>query len=415
MKRFVLVLCLAALLGIGIPARAQAPSSYTLAQAVAVALERSPQVQAAQSALRAAQAQLAAARATLLPSAGLSASANLDRLGSSAQVSVGVTYLLYDGGLRQAQIRQLEARLAAARENLAAVRAQVAQQVAQAFMAQVSADQVVALREQLVAQARTQLQAAQARVRAGTAPQADVTSAEAQLASAEVALLEAQANAQLSREQLVTLLGLDPGTPVAAIPPGAPPTFLVSETEARQRALGRPEVRRAEAEVLAAEAALAMAMIQGGITVTLDGRYVLVTVGGPGAGTWSVGAGVSVPLYDGGQRAAQVEVARANLDSARAALVQARLEAQRDAVQARLEWLSAAARETTAQRAVAAAQEALRVAEGRYAAGVGTILEVAQARAQLASAQESLLQATAARWTSLVALRRALGMSVLPE
>jgi outer membrane protein len=414
MRAFIFALCAWVALTGAVSARAQVPS-YTLAQAVAVALEHSPQVQAAQSALQAAQAQLAAAQAALLPSAGLSASAGWDRLGSSAQVSVGVTYLLYDGGLRQAQIRQLEARLEAARENLAAVRAQVAQQVAQAFMAQVSADQVVALREQAVVQARTQLQAAQARVRAGTAPQADVTSAEAQLASAEVALLEAQANAQLSRAQLATLLGLDPGTPVAATPPGAPPAFQVGEAEARERALGRPEVRRAEAEVLAAEAALAAAMIQGGITVTLDGRYVLVTVGGPGAGTWSVGAGVSVPLYDGGQRAAQVEAARANLESARAALAQARLEAQRDAVQARLGWISAAAREAAAQRAVAAAQEALRVAEGRYAAGIGTILEVAQARAQLASAQESLVQAAASRWTSLVALRRALGMSVLPE
>ncbi len=372
-------------------------------------------MEAAQRALQAARAQLAAAQATLLPSAGLSASAHLDRLGSSVQVSVGVSYLLYDGGLRQAQIRQLEARLAAARENLAAVRAQVAQQVVQAFMAQVSADQVVALREQVVAQARTQLWAAQARVQAGTAPQADVTSAEAQLASAEVALLEAQADAQVRRAQLAALLGLDPGTPVAATPPGPPPSFQVSEAEARERALSRPEVRRAEAEVLAAEAALAAAMIQGGVTVTLDGRYVLVTVGGPGAGTWSVDAGVSVPLYDGGQRAAQIEAARANLESARAALVQARLEAQRDAVQARLTMTSAAAREAAAQRAVAAAQQALRVAEGRYAAGVGTILEVGQARAQLASAQESLVQAATSRWISLVALRRALGMSVLPE
>ncbi|MCS7171853.1 MAG: TolC family protein [Armatimonadetes bacterium] len=397
------------------PIGAQVPASYTLAQAVALAQEQSPQVRAAREALRAAEAQLAAARAALQPSVGVGISGGLGPSGASAQVNLGVSYLVYDGGVRQAQLRQLEARVQSARENLAAVQAQVALSAVQAYMNAVLADQVVALREQVVAQARTQLQGAQARVRAGTAPQADVVSAQAQLASAEVALLEAQANAQTSRAQLASLLGLDPAAAITVVAPGVPPGFELSEPEVRARALQRPEVRRAQTEVAAAEAALAAAQLQGGVTVSLDGRYVPLTVGTPtGSGTWSIGASVSVPLYDGGQRSAQVEAARANLEAARATLEQARLEAQREAVQAWLSWQSALARETAARRAVEAAQEALRVAEGRYAAGVGSILEVAQARTQLASVQESLAQATATRWTALAALRRAVGMSVLP-
>ncbi len=398
-----------------LPLRAQPPTSYTLAQAVALAQEQSPQVRAAREALRAAEAQLLAARAALQPSVGVSVSGGLGPSGGSAQVNLGVSYLLYDGGLRQAQLRQLEARVQSARENLAAVQAQVALSAVQAYLNAVLADQVVALREQVVAQARTLLAGAQARVRAGTAPQADVVSAQAQLASAEVALVEAQANAQASRAQLASLLGLDPATPITVVPPPAPPAFALAEQEVRQRALQRPEVRKAQADVLAAEAALAVAQLQGGVTVSLDGRYGLLAVGTPtGGGTWSIGASVSIPVYDGGQRSAQVEVARANLEAARAALEQARLEAQREAVQAWLAWQSALAREAAARRAQEAAQEALRVAEGRYAAGVGSILEVAQARTQLASVQESLAQANATRWTALAALRRAVGMSVLP-
>jgi outer membrane protein TolC len=411
--RFGMVLTL--LLALTCPLRAQAPASYTLDQAVALAQEQSPQVRAAREALRAAEAQLAAARAALQPSVGVSVLGNLGPSGGTAQVNLGVSYLLYDGGLRQAQIRQLEARVQSARENLAALQAQVALGAVQAYMNAVLADQVVVLRQQVVAQARTQLEGAQARVRAGTAPQADVVSAQAQLASAEVSLLEAQANAQTSRAQLASLLGLDPAAPIAVAAPGVPPAFELSKEEVRSRALQRPEVRRAQAEVAAAEAALVVAQLQGGTTVSLDGRYGLVTVGTPGgAGTWSIGASVSVPLYDGGQRLAAVEAARANLEAARATLEQARLEAQREAVQAWLAWQSALAREAAARRAQEAAQEALRVAEGRYAAGVGSILEVAQARAQLASVQESLAQAQATRWTALAALRRAVGLRVLP-
>jgi outer membrane protein TolC len=46
---------------------------------------------------------------------------------------------------------------------------------------------------------------------------------------------------------------------------------------------------------------------------------------------------------------------------------------------------------------------------------VGSILEVATAQAQFASAQEGFLQAQAARWTSLAALRRSVGLPVLAE
>ncbi|MDR5709259.1 MAG: TolC family protein, partial [Armatimonadota bacterium] len=140
-----------------LPLQAQAPGSYTLAQVVALVQEQSPQVRAAREALRAAEAQLAAARAALQPSVGVGVSGGLGPSGGSAQVNLGVSYLVYDGGLRQAQIRQLEARVHGARENLAAVQAQVALSAVQAYMNAVLADQVVALREQVVAQARTQL------------------------------------------------------------------------------------------------------------------------------------------------------------------------------------------------------------------------------------------------------------------
>lgn len=394
---------------------AQTPQGLSLPQAVALALERSPQVRAARSAAQASAAQLAAARAAFWPSVNLGASSSLSGTGMGYQVSAGVTYLLYDGGVREAQVRQLEAQARAAQQQVLAVEAQVALAAVQAFMNTVRSEQVIALRQQVVEQARLQVEGAQARVRAGTAARADVVAAEAQLAAAEVQLLEAQAEFASNREALRALLGMEITAPLTLTAPGTPPPFELPEQEVVQRALTRPEVRRAEADVAAAEAALAVAMFQGGVTVTLDGRYVLVGTGVTPPGTWSVGASLSLPLVDGGQRHARVEAARANLEAARASLEQTRLEARRDAVQARLAYLSAAAREQGARRAAEAAAEALRVARGRYQAGVGSVLEVATAQTQFATVQESLLQAQAARWTSLATLRRAVGMPVLTE
>jgi outer membrane protein TolC len=45
---------------------------------------------------------------------------------------------------------------------------------------------------------------------------------------------------------------------------------------------------------------------------------------------------------------------------------------------------------------------------------VGTVVEVETARTELVSAEVSLRQAQSDQWTTLVALRRALGLSVVP-
>ena len=67
-----------------------------------------------------------------------------------------------------------------------------------------------------------------------------------------------------------------------------------------------------------------------------------------------------------------------------------------------------------ARRSALAAREAFNVAQGRYAAGVGTIVEVTTARTELAAAEVALVQAAADRWTTTVGLRRAVAMAVLP-
>lgn len=72
------------------------------------------------------------------------------------------------------------------------------------------------------------------------------------------------------------------------------------------------------------------------------------------------------------------------------------------------------ARAAAAERAAAAAREAFRAAEGRYTAGVGTVVEVETARTELVTAEVSLRPAQSDQWTTLVTLRRALGLPVIP-
>ena len=412
--------CVLLMLQAASPAQGQ-QAVAALADAVAFALEHNPQVAASRAVVRAAEAQVQAVRAGLAPTVSLSAGGSLgNSTGSSTtsgQVSAGVTYLIYDGGLREAQIRQAEAQAESARQALAAVITDVAIQTVQAYMGVIVADQVILLREQAVRQARTQLSAAEANFRAGRVARADVIRAESVLAAADYDLVNARGQAETSRTTLRTAMGLEGAGPLTVTAPAEPPPQEISEADALQRALQRPEVRRAEADVRAAEAGLAMAMIQGGVTVTLDGRYLLIGTGGTGtsaSGTWSVGVGITIPLSDGGRRAAQVEAARANLDASRARLESLRFQVRQEALLTRLQVAIAIAKLEAARRSALAAREAFNVAQGRYAAGVGTIVEVTTAQTDLAAAEVALVQAAADRWTTTVGLRRAVAMAVLP-
>ncbi len=413
-----LIVC-AALVLLPILQAAGQPAAVSLVDAVGFAVEHNPQVAAGRATLKAAEAQVQVVRAGLTPTVSVSAGGSIGNSSgsttTSGSVSAGVTYLIYDGGLRQAQIRQAEALAESARQDLATVTVDVAFQTVQSYMGVIVAGQVVLLREQAVAQARTQLAAAQANFQAGRVARADVVRAESVLAAAEFDLVDARGDVDTSRTALATAMGQEVGAPLEVAVPADPPPQEIAPADALQRAQQRPEVRGSQADVRAAEAGLAAAMIQGGITATTDGRYVLVTTGGTSTpGTWSVGISVSVPVFDGGRHAAQIAQARANLEASRARLqsvtFQVRQEAQLAVTQAR----SAVAKVEAARRSAQAAREAFNVAQGRYAAGVGTIVEVATARTDLAAAEVALVQAAADRWTTTAALRRAVAMPVLP-
>ncbi|MGH7419939.1 MAG: TolC family protein, partial [Candidatus Rokuibacteriota bacterium] len=197
------------------PAAAQpAPVISSLAAAVAYAADHNPQIAASRAALRAAQAAVKVARAGLAPSVSVSASGSLGSSSPSASLSAGVTYLLFDGGLREAQIRQAEAQAQAAAEALAVVVADIALQTVQAYMAVITGDRLVVLREQAVTQAKTQLAAAEANFRAGRVARADVLRAESSVATAEFDLIDARGQGESRRSALRTVMGLQPGATV---------------------------------------------------------------------------------------------------------------------------------------------------------------------------------------------------------
>jgi len=418
-----------------------APSapSLTLDAAVQQALAQNPQVTAAQQTVVAARAGIVTARAGLLPSISLGGTGSFGNTGGSSSVSQGTvgpassltttgsvsisgTLPLYDSGKTPAEVAQAEGAAALAEATLKQVQQDIALQAATDFFAVLKAERTTMVREAQLAQAQQQLAQTEAQFRAGTAAQADVIQAQAQVAQAQVDLLAAQNQIATTKAALRSVLGLNAQGQVEVQEPGAPspaaPT-LAADAAVQEALQNRPEIQESVAEIKSAQGAFALANINAGVqlTVGVSAGYVPFSTNTFANNTSSYGvtATLALPLFDSGKSAAGVSAAKANLNAAQAKLSQTQLAIRQDAYQAYLAVAQGAANVTATQAAQQAANEALRVAEGRYAAGVATIVEVTTSRATAAQADVNAVNALYDYQTALATLRHAVGRPIVGE
>jgi outer membrane protein, multidrug efflux system len=126
--------------------------------------------------------------------------------------------------------------------------------------------------------------------------------------------------------------------------------------------------------------------------------------------TWSLGPiALTVPLLDGGRAAANTQAAVAAYDDAVIALRAKARNAVREVEEALVNLDSAAQRTSDAQLAAAGYKAALDAAQARYKAGLGSLVELEDARRTSVFAQQSLLGLERDRIAAWIALYRAAG------
>jgi outer membrane protein len=108
---------------------------------------------------------------------------------------------------------------------------------------------------------------------------------------------------------------------------------------------------------------------------------------------WNAGLLLSWPLFEGGATRASVTAAQATERGVLADQDAARLAVRFEVEQARLGVRAAKAVREAADEALRNARERLKLAEGRYAAGVGNVIELGDAQFALTSAEAQRVQA----------------------
>jgi len=126
--------------------------------------------------------------------------------------------------------------------------------------------------------------------------------------------------------------------------------------------------------------------------------------------TWSLGPlTLSLPLFDGGRRAADEAAARAAYDDAVVQLQGALRGAVREVEEALLALESTAAREADAGIASEGFEASLRATEARQRAGAASLFELEDARRSALAAHSALIELRRERATAWITLYRALG------
>ncbi len=397
------------------------PPTISLEQAIDIAVVQSPAFASQRAQYRAIYAKYGAEKGALFPS--VSGSAGITRnygsngngnsggggnLGGSTMITtenarVNLTQLIYDGGRVIAGIHSAKESDIAGKDTLVRQLQTLAYNVATAYYGVLQANATVSADALLVRQFETQEKNTTAQIRAGAAARSDLAAAQFQTAQARGALISAQGAAIAAQSTFATTLGLDADTAVTPQPLSSNPpqvkTFTYDQSLAQALTL-RPDYLAAIHTVDSSEANLRFAKLARFPSISAnasDGtsRTLLNSppVATPYSATGSIGATITIPIYDQGLTNYNVALAASQLDQANAALQSTKLTVESDVRGALANLVSARASLTQTQAELNSAQVTFEATQARYHVGAATITDIVTAQANYATAERDYVNA----------------------
>jgi len=379
-------------------------------------------IQQAQAQYRQALATVSVTRAAYAPTIEADASTQRSRSVSSKGPSIGNSHNLslqasWEADLWGKVSREVESDTASAQASaatLAATRLSAEAALVQSYLQLRVTDELITSQTATVEAYQKALQLTKNQFAAEQISRADVAQAQSQLQTAKATLIDYGIQRSQYEHAIAILIGKSPAAfnlppatlqaKLPAIPPQLPSTLLER----------RPDIAAAERKVAAANAqigvskaalfpALSFSSSAGFASAVLDPWLSLPNR------VWSLGAGLSQSLFDGGAKSAKVDASIAAYDATVASYRQTVLSSFQE-VEDSLAALRLLADEITEQnQAVDAAREAERIAMNQYRAGMTAYTDVITTQNALNSAERTALQLESRQYVNSVALIKALG------
>lgn len=398
-----------------------------LAPLVEAALRARPSVVAARRAMEAARARVIVAEGARLPQVGVDAAASYRTEKKTpgtpvehrfASYGFDVSWLLFDFGQEAAFTRQAAAEWLAAQSDLRTAEVDVAFGVRNAYFLLAKNVELLQTARETVAQFESHLEQVTELERVGKRIPYDVTKARVDLGNARLAEVLATDAIQSSRASLVSAVGLAeetewmPNPSEPPVPDGVAPADFASAW--KETLPHRPALAAAAARERAA-----YSLVDARIAALYPSLSVGASFGGSGSSLplpWSFDLGPVVHWtpFDGFRNLASIDESVADLRGARAARAQ---EEQRAWLEVRQAWVAiedATKRIELSELQVQSATDNVTLAEGRFAAGLGTSVDLSDARQSLVAAEAERIRARADRSIAVASLVQAVGLTASP-
>ncbi len=417
---------------------AGAARGETLGDAIALAYQSNPTLQAQRANLRGLDESYVQARANYRPTitaqgtvtsetnnctsspfiiGGGCKSPSLHLGGSinSSTAGVSISQPLYTGGRISRQVTAAQAQILAGREAVRATEEDTLQNVIQVYVDVRRDQQSRAIQVESVGLLQRQLDESRARFAVGDITRTDVAETEARVAGARAQLAQAEAQLAASRAAYASVVGQNPGTLAPEpslkdlLPPSLDAAFDIAEGN-------NPRLRQADFTEQASAARVAAAKAQTRPTVSLQATY---SYYGGAQGPYNpfqnyshdftAVATATLPLFTGGTTSSQIRQAAEQDNADRIGIETARRQALLTVSQAWSQMLGARANVIADEAQVRSANIAFEGTRQEARVGLRTTLDVLITEQDLAGAQIALVAAKHDEYFAAAALLAALG------
>jgi len=413
---------LAAWGGVPVATAAEAGGHLSLNQAIDLALKEHPGIKQTRENAAAARYNIGVARSAYLPQVNFVANyyygnafSTTSRKPLTAATSGAIssassndathyyfyqfqaTQLLYDFGKTPGLIAESRASFGQSEQDYASSRQQVVLDARTAYFGLLAAQRAEKVREETVRQNQDLLRQAQGFYQVGLKAKIDVTKAEANLYQAEANLIQSKNGVKLAQVNLMTALGLKdwPYSQVEDVLEVT--THPKSLEELKGQALERrPELVKNRYVQDYNLAAINVAWAGYFPSLSSVASYGWQSIDQPFATlptNWYVGAALTFPIFEGFSTAYSVNQSKAQLRAAVENREVLRQNVTKEVNQSYLNVKTGWELIRATKKALEAARENLRLAWGRYQAGVGTIIEFTDAQVQFSQADLNFVQA----------------------
>ena len=399
---------------------AMAQQTMTLRECIDYAAEHSTTIRQKQIAVEQKENSLSTQKGDYMPSVYGYANQNFDfgrgltsdntytnRNTRSTSLGISANMTLFDGLQNVNGVRVAKLNLAAATEDLQAAKEDLGISVAQAYLTVLCDKEIAQAAHEQAELSKAQLERKEALLRNGKTSESDVYEARSLVAQDEVTAIKADNDYKLALLDLSQLLELPSpeGFDVAMPDTTVALSDLDSPDAIYQEALtGKASVRAAQTRANAAEKQISVAKGAYAPTLSLSagistGFYGIAGEENESAGTQfgqnldkSISLSLSVPIFNRFATRNNVRAAKMDYTSSVVELEETRKSLYKEIQQAYYNAVAAKATYEGSTAAAESAEAAFRLADGKYAAGLSTSTEYAEARTNRITALANKIQ-----------------------